>query len=366
MRSVLMTLGILLHTSLIFSPSSNWAITDLYRDSFFEVLYAFIHTFRIPCFFLISGFFSLYIIKKYGLSKFLKTRLRRIAIPLISTALLINPFDQYIRFIFKHDFNPNLLSFYKYNMPSILFKGEWDLHLWFLNYLILYFIIGVLIIKLYRKFKSSFNENYIKRFSIELIPISIIILVFPLWYLFTLTLVKIFPTFFYSEILGIFDLDKLLYYMPFFFFGMVLFAKPKLLKRFSEFNLWQIILILVGSLIYFTSPILTNGMLNRIISSYSHYLNVWVLSSLCFSFFHIFFNKHSKIFQYLSDASYTIYLFHQIIVVLLGFYFVDQSLNIYLKFSIIVLSTFIITVIIHNNIILKLPLLRFLFNGKYQ
>ena len=68
--------------------------------------------------------------------------------------------------------------------------------------------------------------------------------------------------------------------------------------------------------------------------------------------------------HYLSQASYSVYIFHHILIVAMGLALYKLSFNIYLEFFMIVLVTFSITMAIHFMLIEKNPVLAFLFNGR--
>ena len=57
LRAVAMLLGIVLHASLSFFPSF-WIVTDRRQDPAFGIVFSAIHGFRMPLFFVMSGFFS--------------------------------------------------------------------------------------------------------------------------------------------------------------------------------------------------------------------------------------------------------------------------------------------------------------------
>src|SRR5437868_15155388 len=57
LRAGAMLLGIVLHASLSFFPS-YWMVTDRRQNDGFGVVFSAIHGFRMPLFFVMSGFFS--------------------------------------------------------------------------------------------------------------------------------------------------------------------------------------------------------------------------------------------------------------------------------------------------------------------
>jgi glucan biosynthesis protein C len=84
-RALAMLLGVLLHAALAYSPmvSSVWLTADSVNSVFFDMVFVVIHTFRMPLFFLVSGYFALLLIEKRNVKGFLINRLKRILLPFI-------------------------------------------------------------------------------------------------------------------------------------------------------------------------------------------------------------------------------------------------------------------------------------------
>ena len=92
LRGFAMLLGIGLHASLAFFPAPWWVQdrTSGYEGLFDEFLWA-VHGFRMPVFFLMSGFFTALLWRRRGLGALLNHRLRRVALPLLISLLTIVP-----------------------------------------------------------------------------------------------------------------------------------------------------------------------------------------------------------------------------------------------------------------------------------
>ncbi len=90
LRAFAMLLGIALHAALAFAPIPWLAMnneTSPALGPFFEV----IHGFRLPLFFLMSGFFSAMLLQRRGIGGFLTHRWKRIALPLLLGMVTIVP-----------------------------------------------------------------------------------------------------------------------------------------------------------------------------------------------------------------------------------------------------------------------------------
>lgn len=90
LRAFAMLSGIVLHASLSFCPLP-WPVQDTRQHEAFGLLLAFLHGFRMPLFFLMSGFFTAMLWRKRGLKSLLWHRCRRIVFPLLIGMVTIVP-----------------------------------------------------------------------------------------------------------------------------------------------------------------------------------------------------------------------------------------------------------------------------------
>ena len=96
LRAGAMLLGIVLHAALAFDPSIPWPIRDSGQSEFYSLLMPWIHGFRMPLFFCLSGFFTAMLWRKRGLKSLLGHRFKRIFVPLVIAALTIVPATNYL------------------------------------------------------------------------------------------------------------------------------------------------------------------------------------------------------------------------------------------------------------------------------
>ena len=96
LRGVAMLLGIVLHALLSFIPTP-WPVQDTRQNGLFFIPYAAIHMFRMPLFFLISGFFTMFILQRHGLGGMIRQRVRRILLPLLLALITIVPLDNLLK-----------------------------------------------------------------------------------------------------------------------------------------------------------------------------------------------------------------------------------------------------------------------------
>lgn len=120
MRSILMMLGVVLHSSQVFNVEQSWVIYSDNTATFAEYLVEFIAAFRMPAFFVVAGYFCVLSIKKYAPGTFIKFRLTRIVIPLIITAITLNSLQVIIL---------TYAGWHQFDLGKYLLEGGWVSHL---------------------------------------------------------------------------------------------------------------------------------------------------------------------------------------------------------------------------------------------
>jgi len=87
-RSTMVLLGVIVHAAIVMPAFADVSPTD---QSFLNGVYAVIHQFRMPAFFLISGLFSAQILKTEGARAYLVSRFKRIVSVMATAGLIIAP-----------------------------------------------------------------------------------------------------------------------------------------------------------------------------------------------------------------------------------------------------------------------------------
>jgi surface polysaccharide O-acyltransferase-like enzyme len=95
LRAGAMLLGIALHASLSFFPSF-WMVTDSRQDPVFGIIFSAIHGFRMPLFFVMSGFFSAMLLHGRGRGALVKHRFRRVFLPLLLGMVTVVPATNWV------------------------------------------------------------------------------------------------------------------------------------------------------------------------------------------------------------------------------------------------------------------------------
>ena len=90
-----MLLGVALHAAMSFVPFP-WPVRDTERSDALILLIGAVHGFRMPLFFLLSGYFTMLVFSRRGLASLLEQRFVRILLPLAIATITIVPLDKVI------------------------------------------------------------------------------------------------------------------------------------------------------------------------------------------------------------------------------------------------------------------------------
>lgn len=349
-----MALGIILHTANIYSEDMIWRINSAETSTFIAYIQEVIRLFRMPAFFMVSGFFCVLTLQKYGSKAFVKVRMKRIALPLVVTALTINSLQALVL---------HLTGWQPVEFTNYWLTSGWISHLWFLINLLVYFALAVFLYSFVNKL-SKLIINWLSNLAVKL-PMALVLLVAALSGVGVLALSPLgFPLYsnYFFDIFHVFTLMK---YIPYFLFGALLFNSKELLTKFSNISNTILLLYIAGSLgtLFLITPNLPESIATLIIA-FSSSVASWSMSAALFKFFQTFFNKKSDFWLSMADFSYTIYLFHQLIVICLGLIAIELGLPPFAGFITIILLTLLTTMGIHRYFVRKIPLMRLAFNGK--
>lgn len=90
LRASMMALGIAIHSATAYSTIDDvWWIKDPQTSQWFDVLVLFLHTFRLPAFFVMAGFFAALLVERRGWQKMVENRMMRLGLPMILGILFV-------------------------------------------------------------------------------------------------------------------------------------------------------------------------------------------------------------------------------------------------------------------------------------
>jgi glucans biosynthesis protein C len=342
LRSVAMWLGVVLHGIIVYKGEAepNWP----HENDSYQLLnwaYDFIHIFRMPLFFMVAGFFSCMVIAKIGIKDFLKQRTKRILIPFVAGILIIVPLSLFPFSINQYYYNEQTTLSVAFQKSIVeLFQWKGLAHLWFLYYLILFYAIAAIIVKLTQSFsfQSLFNNRGLLAAAVTILFIVIQSL--------TLDTFKANQPPVYTGIKP--NLFFLLYYGSFFTFGWWMYRLQIILTAVKKTGLFLLVVGLALFIIRRTALQVEHGQFIYSLAAVETCFIVLGISGL----FLRYFNKESKAWRYFSDASYWVYLTHLFIVASVQVALLSVS-NIpsWIKLAIVFITAFIITMVTYSKFV---------------
>jgi hypothetical protein len=96
LRAAAMLLGLAFHAALSFAAGASWLVQDTSQSRGMYLFQAATHGFRMPLFFLLSGFFTAMMWRKSGLKALLLHRFRRIFLPCLLGLLTVVPATNWV------------------------------------------------------------------------------------------------------------------------------------------------------------------------------------------------------------------------------------------------------------------------------
>tara|TARA_Y100000589_G_scaffold317697_2_gene344129 strand:+ start:673 stop:1812 length:1140 start_codon:yes stop_codon:yes gene_type:complete len=365
LRGIMMLLGVVLHTAITFSSSHypGWPIHSETNHIFFDWLFGVIHIFRMPIFFIVSGFFAAFLFYNKSPKIMIRNRLKRIFLPFIIFVFILTPIA---RLCIK--FSTNAL---KVDESNVLAFNVWEhinlftfipfntMHLWFLYYLMLFSIVPILINAIILKSKKmDFLKQYSNRtydyvlsnsiLKISILPVITSVILYvsnSIWIDASISFIPSIKTF--------------MFYFLFYIFGWFLFKSNNLMEYFKEGSLFYTIFgVIVFTLSFLFFEILENYML-IILNAFSTWLFIYGLVGLFLKYL----NFHNNSMKYLLDASYWIYLIHLPLTILLPGLINHFTVPISLKFIIIITIVFFISIASYHLFVRK-TIIGVLLNGR--
>jgi glucan biosynthesis protein C len=369
----MMILGLVLHSALTYNvtnhgnaweikdPESNYILTD------FIVLL--IHSFRMPIFFLVAGFFGSMLFYERGVIQMLKNRISRIVFPFIVFVFILSPIlyfsFSYTIAVFENQENPFVNSTQLFS-NIFVFIPKGTSHLWFLYYLIYVTLITSLLGLLLKKSKKISNKitnifNWIFRRSITRLAFFSSFTFLILTYLET-SMVN-------ASTSLIPDLNTFVFYFFFYIVGWILFKSKDLLNSFMKYD-WQFVafavflIITQGLLIQYSGMDLKPNSNSAILISFNSII-VWLFIFGITGLFIRYGSKHSKRMRYISDSSYWVYLIHLPLTAIIPAFIWEFPLPALVKFIIVLSLTTLICFATYHYLVRNTFIGKFLNGKKY-
>jgi glucans biosynthesis protein C len=343
----------------------HWLIGSDKKSIVADIFTVFFHTWRLYLIFFISGVGTWLAMKSKG-NSFFNDRFLRLIVPFVFGAIVIIPCQYYYQSLQKNP-STDLLNFIMSYPQSIIDKNlkfdlfawilEIGIHLWYLPDL---FIMTVITLPLLKRINSNgLSEAFIKRITDH--PKSILLFTLPI-IITQIVLKPIFP-----DYTGVTDF---LVYSCFFVYGFVFVKEHERLLPIIKKNTNTLLVLGILSSISLIGFLLNETLRNAAFDPQYNIYHVIVSVPICLSAFSwtLYFvslfsrklNFNAKPLAELNKSILPVYIVHQSIIVVAGFYIIKYIDNGLLEFLLIVLSTAIGSILSYY-FIKAFKITRFLF-----
>ncbi|EDP94555.1 2,3,4,5-tetrahydropyridine-2-carboxylate N-succinyltransferase [Kordia algicida OT-1] len=368
-----MMLGLVLHSALTYNVTVHgnvWNIKDTEATNITtDFLVLMIHSFRMPIFFLIAGFFGALLFYERKPWQMIKNRTVRIVIPFIVFLLILTPIMQfsfgYASETFGGQENALTNALALFSEFSVYIPKSTS-HLWFLYYLFFATTFTVLLAFLLKKTpkltqRIKKNGNYIFHKPV------LRILFFSGITFFILTVLKT-PMVASSTSL-IPDTNTFVYYTSFYLIGWLLYTSKQQLETLKKYDWLCVILaillvVIQGILIQYADLGLKSNTNSPLLIAFSSSI-VWLFIFGITGLFIRYGSHHSTRMRYISDASYWVYLIHLPLTALFPILLQKVPINGILKFLIVTIATAIVCFTSYHFFVRNTFIGKFLNGRKY-
>jgi glucan biosynthesis protein C len=145
LRASMMLLGIWLHTVVGYSSQGGWPYKDAHPTATFDWTLALIHSFRMPVFMAMAGFFGALLWVKRGHRGFADNRARRVLLPFLIGWVAVMPPSLFLAAWSKGGTLAGALAFFT---TGAFLRHLHPGHLWFLEYLLVLYVIAYAVARL--------------------------------------------------------------------------------------------------------------------------------------------------------------------------------------------------------------------------
>ena len=346
------------HVGMIFRPE-QWHVNSAQSFEFLDPIMWWLHLWRMPLLFLVSGIGTFYAIGHRTSWQYVKERFRRLYIPFTFGFFTLVPIMVYVERIANYqsfiDFIPHMFDGGPYPVGNI----SWH-HLWFILYL---FIISLLIAPLLNYTKSG-HYNMVRGRIINIVSKGM-----GLNWLLPIIIISqwILRLYFPNSTHALYnDWAYFTYYLLFFISGFMLFTNNKVINALATNRRWYLYQTVAFTILLFMLPSFFGA--PSTIQDYTRGTVEIVISLSCgltaLGYFKRYFNKDHKFRKILNEAIYPFYLLHQPALIFVGYVVLQREVSFGLQAILITLLSLLSIIIVYWFVIRKFNFLRIVFGMK--
>lgn len=288
-----------------------------------------------PLLFFLAGASSWYALRVRENKAYVRERFTKLFIPLIIGIVVIVPPQGYFALKHHHNFNGTYLDslvvfFTDYSDLSGYYGTFTPAHLWFILYL---FVIALVFISMKSSLDKLINKGLL---SSKWVLLSLFV---------PLTLTEALPS----------PAGKNLFYFLFIFIvGYLIGTDDKIREIINrvKFKLFMVLIPYVPlwfALAYFNQNAADFSPMSIFLAFIKNFALLLTLAVIL-GYGQKFLSVNNRILNYLNDAAFPLYILHQSVLIGISYYIVQLDMNILVKFSLITVVTFMISILLYEMI----------------
>jgi glucan biosynthesis protein C len=352
---VILILAVFLHHVCMPFNGDGWHIMNNESSKILDDIMVYFEQFRLPILFFISGSGSVILLSKITVKKFVLGKFLRLFIPLLAGSLLVIPPQTYIENIVD-------LQSYWQEYPQLALNFDAN-HLWFIEYLLVFFMIAIPLNKFFSSSLGIAVVNSVQKLSKYKIGLYLLVIL--------LIVIKVcFSLMFSSDDNKIENLSSSSFYLFFFIAGMVFIHSKGIWQAVCKQRFYNLMLFFFSTIFfysYYYSPDLSEYLSLDIRWSIWWIvccLVAWSALLTLLGYAQFYLTKTPKWLRLSNELIYPFYIFHQTVIVVIGYYVITWQVPILLKIISLFVLSFSITSVICWFVIKPSNTLRFLFGLK--
>lgn len=327
---------------------------------FFEVL---VNPWHMPLFFLLAGASSWFALRFRSGGQYVRERFVRLLVPFLFGLFVLVPPQTYFGLRNHSCYSEPFLVYYPRFFRLIAedldgyFLGGFTLgHLWFVLYL---FVFSLVALPLFLYLRGEGGKRLVDRLAgFFSRPGLIFLFVVPVYVMGQL--IDFYPDPFY--------------FFTFFVCGFLLMADGRFEESISRYRrvglvLGPVLHVVVWSVDWLLStggaaglyPAWFLGLLR-----YEWSLSPWFFLVALLGYGRRFLSFSNGFLRYFGEAAYPLYILHQTVIVVIGFYVVQWELPVLVKFGVILVAATVVTILVYDLLVKRSNVTRFLFGMRLR
>jgi peptidoglycan/LPS O-acetylase OafA/YrhL len=326
------------HPARIFYVWDDWYVKNDQLSLFLSRIAVFINHWHMPLFFILAGAATWFSLRRRSGGQYVKERFLRLLVPFIFGLLIIVPPQIYIGLQKDPSYAESYLAFY----PSFFSYGDMG-HLWFILYLFIFSLVALPLF-LYLKCESGQRltdglAGFLTRPGMIFLPVILLIV---------------------ADYLLLHFYPNPVYFFTFFAYGYIMMTNARVEKAIDRHKTVALILGLVLFVVWLslvTLRLIGPDWLQPIPRSFI----TWFCLIALLGYGRQLLTSTNKFLNYFGEASYPVYILHQTVIVIIGFFVVQWGVGVLPKFVMIVVASFIVTIALYDLLVKRTNVTRFLF-----